>query len=203
MDAFFRSAGFAWNERVGVGFYPVREFPYDQAYFAKYLRYETTQLGRELTRARVALVDRYTDGVVLDVGVGSGAFVKARPNTFGYDVNPSAVQYLRALDRFAVPADGWEAMTFWDSLEHIADFQPLLAAVRRLVFVATPIYADRLAAVKSKHFRPDEHFWYWTRDGLRRHLGFYDFDLVEEIDTETRLGREAIGTFVFRRRGAQ
>jgi hypothetical protein len=203
LDAFFTSArGLSWNADAGVGFLPVTAFPYDAGYFAKYAGYEGTPLGRMLTAARVALVNQHTHGLVLDVGVGSGAFVKGRPDTFGYDVNPAAVQYLQALRRFADPIGAWDAVTFWDSLEHIPDFGPLLELAQRFVFISTPIYPDLPGVLASKHFRPDEHCWYWTRDGLVRHLAHYGFQLVYACDLEERLGREAIGTFVFRRRTA-
>ena len=49
-----------------------------------------TDLGRELTAARVRLVSRHYDGPLLDVGIGAGQFVEARPNTCGFTPVPRA-----------------------------------------------------------------------------------------------------------------
>ena len=53
--------------------------------------------------------------------------------------------------------------------------------------------------VRDPHFRPDEHCWYFTRDGLMFAMNACGFALVTESSIETELGREDIGTFAFRR----
>jgi hypothetical protein len=53
--------------------------------------------------------------------------------------------------------------------------------------------------LRSKHFRPQEHIWYFTREGLVNAMKACGFSLVAESDFETELGREDIGTFAFRR----
>ena len=76
-----------WLPDLGVGFYDVRASVSAisiASYFAKYLGYRDTELGRRLTQCRVDLVDRHWAGPVVDVGIGAGAFVEARPRTRGY-----------------------------------------------------------------------------------------------------------------------
>jgi hypothetical protein len=68
--------------------------PYDAEYFARYQQQADTSIGRALTQARVDLVARHYAGPVLDVGIGCGQFVDARPDTTGYDVNPAVVTKL-------------------------------------------------------------------------------------------------------------
>lgn len=46
-----------------------------------------TKLGKELTKSRIELISRHYEGLVLDVGIGSGQFVTERENTVGFDVN--------------------------------------------------------------------------------------------------------------------
>lgn len=188
-----------WLPEVGIGYFPVREMPYDAAYFDKYVRMADTEIGRKLTEARVALVNKYTDGQVLDIGIGSGAFVQARPNTYGYDINPVAVEWLADNRLYRHPFRGADALAFWDSLEHIPDPTLMLQGARQYVFVSCPIYDDVMHILRSKHYRPDEHCWYWTIHGLFAFMSAFGFEPVEMNRMETELGREDIGTFVFKR----
>jgi Methyltransferase domain len=156
-------------------------------------------------QARCEFVERHYRGTLIDVGIGSGAFIELRRKfhrtTYGYDINPAGLKWLdeRALlvDPYLIPFD---AMTLWDVLEHMADFQSLLANVREWVFVSLPIFCDAEHALRSKHFRPDEHFWYFTRDGLVFAMATCGFALEFESNIETALGREDIGTFAFKRK---
>lgn len=201
--ATFERAELVW--RHGIGFLDPGPNPaalYSLAYWHEYAERAQTKMGRTLTAKRVQLVNRHAgDAIVCDVGIGCGAFVEARgANTFGFDVNPTAVHWLRErrlwLDphHTAVPA-----VTFWDSMEHILDPGSILRNVSKLAFVAMPIYTDRDHCLRSKHFKPGEHVWYFSREGFVRFMDLHDFDLVERDDVETRLGRESVETFVFRR----
>lgn len=193
-----------WDENLGIGTLPanVSEVQYDRAYWDKYVSYRSNAIGKKLMMARADLVAKYAgDEDVVDIGIGSGHFIDVRKGkTFGYDVNPVAIRWL--LDRslwwdpyFRDP----DHVTCWDSLEHMARPEALVRCVRTTVFVSIPIFRDADHAMRSKHYRPDEHFWYFTRDGLVGWMGRHGFRLSEENQMETDLGREGIGTFVFRR----
>jgi hypothetical protein len=211
-DAVFNEAisGLAWAPSLGVGHYPVaeRDEPYRnggaQAYWEKYAGYAETPLGVALTDTRVTLVREHTKGPVVDVGIGCGQFVEAMraagSDAYGCDVNPVAVAWLNHRGLWRSP---WEqevdAVTFWDVLEHIPDPATMLAGVRTWAFVATPVFESAEAVLESRHFRPNEHRWYWTADGLCRWMGAQGFGCVLRDRRETDLGREGIGTFVFRR----
>jgi hypothetical protein len=179
--------------------------PYDGAYFERYARQADTDIGRALMAARCDLVERYTRDALIDVGIGSGAFIEARQRrkrlTYGWDVNPVALAWLDArgllLDPHVQPV---QAVSLWDTLEHIEDFQSLLGNVIDLVFLSLPIFRDLKHVMRSKHFRPDEHCWYFTQSGLVSVMGMCGFEPVELSNVETRLGREDIGSFVFRRK---
>ena len=180
--------------------------PYDQDYFDRFERQAQTELGRALMRARFNFVERYYRGTLIDVGIGSGAFVELRQarrrTTYGYDVNPAGIEWLEQhallVDPYLVSFD---AMTLWDVLEHIADFQSLLSNVRDWLFLSLPIFHDAEHALRSKHFRPDEHYWYFTRDGLVFAMKACGFALVSADTFEIDIGREDIETFAFRRLG--
>ena len=208
MDSFLFSSIVAqslrWYPEVGVGYYPVdsKDAPYDEKYFAKYQVMEVTPVGKALIAARLALVEKYLSSqVVVDIGIGSGGFVRAA-RCAGYDVNPHAVAWLREKEKWCDPYDYQRvrAICCWDSLEHVRIPSALLRRVEGYVFLSIPIFQDVEHVLRSKHFRKDEHYWYFTDLGLKTFMSYHGFDCIEQNMMETTLGREDIGSYVFRRR---
>lgn len=189
----------AWLQDLGIGYLPVTANVYDESYFQAYNAMKETPIGLALNKARTELVDRYTKGSVLDIGVGNGAFVEGRENTYGYDINPSAVSWLIERKKYRHPLRGGDALTFWDSLEHIANPTLMLQGAKEFVFISCPIYDDVQHVLRSKHYKPNEHCWYWTLQGLVLFMSMFDFEVQETNWMETEIGREDIGTFVFKR----
>lgn len=193
-----------WLADRGFGFYPIdRPAPYDQAYFDKYRGYARTPLGAELTRQRVDLVNAYVPQhfTVVDVGIGCGQFLQAmlmHRRCRGFDVNPVAVKMLNDTGLWSDPYNvGADVLTFWDSFEHIQAPGRLLDMGATFVFISMPIFRDQAHAASSKHFRPDEHWWYFTSWGLIREMECAGYRCLEMNYNETKAGREDIGTFVF------
>lgn len=175
---------------------------YGEDYFKKYEGYAGTELGRKLTAARVGLVRQFLpdESQVVDVGIGCGQFVEARPNTLGYDVNPSGVEWLIKRGLFLNPYLTFvHSMSFWDSLEHIREPRKILESCWGYTFVSIPIFRDRDHVLGSKHYRPDEHYHYFTHEGFVRFMNQEGFELLGDSGMESALGREDISTFVFRR----
>lgn len=193
--------GLVWLPELGMGRYPVpKTRPYDEEYFSRYQELADTDLGRELTAARIRLVARHYTGPVLDVGIGAGQFVTARPETKGFDVNPAGVEYLKERGAWAnLYRDRYPALTFWDSLEHIDRPDVAVARAEKWVFVSVPIFSGAEHVIRSRHFRRDEHIWYWTHDGLVKWFAEQGFELMESNGIETQLGREGIGSYAFAR----
>lgn len=192
-----------WFTDRGIGFYPVADpaRPYDDAYFAKYISYAATELGIKLDAARIEFVAAFWDGPVLDVGIGCGSFVATREDTVGFDISGRAVEWLRDTGRFADPYSCEpEAVTFWDSFEHIECPEAILCHVLRWVFLSLPIYSGPETVRASRHFRPDEHFWYHTSWGLVRLMSENGFELRGMNWMESQLGRDNIASFAFERR---
>lgn len=204
-SAWAAGPGLTWLEHRGVGYMPLEgRPPYDAAYFEKYRGYAATELGRALTQARVDLVWRHWQGPVVDVGIGCGQFVEAHPAAVGFDVNPAGVAWLAKRGLYHDPRrHRYEAATFWDSLEHIANPAEILDNVDEFVFVALPIFADLAHVLRSKHFRPDEHAWYFTATGFVAFMHEHGFECLERNEVETTLGREDVHSFAFRRRGVK
>lgn len=195
-----------WIPEKGIGHYPVDDFPYDQDYFEKYKGYADTDMGRAITQARIDFVARHYDAVpvdselLTDVGIGCGDFVSKRFCTLGFDVNPIAKKWLKERRLFRdIYTKTSEALTFWDSFEHIKDPAMAIQQARTWVFVSIPIFTDVNHILKSKHYRKDEHYWYFTGPGFVNWFDGQGFHLVECNEHETALGRENIMSFAFRR----
>lgn len=193
-----------WFPEKGYGYYHVQGAEYDEKYFNKYEVYAQTEIGKSITRKRVELVDKYCkDYPVLDVGIGCGDFIKKHGYSYGYDINLYAVNWLINNGLYVNLYNGMHyAATFWDSLEHIEKPDIAVSHVKKYVFVSMPIYKDEKEVLKSKHFRKNEHYWYFTKEGLINWFFEQGFEIVDHNEMETELGREGIGTFVFRRMNA-
>lgn len=203
-----------WIEDAGVGYLEARpDGVYDAAYFDRYADMAGTEMGRALNEFRVDLVLNHALGVplgadlvtVLDVGIGDGAFVRAAQGSGwivkGFDVNPAGVSWLdeRGLFGDLYRPEGWPVLTFWDSLEHIRNPAAALAQARGWAFVTIPVFRDAAHARASKHYRPDEHYWYFTRRGFESFAADCGFEVIDILATEAVLGREDVETFVLRR----
>lgn len=194
-----------WDIMRGVGFLPIEAAPaevYDADYFAKYVGYADTDQGRAITAARVEMVRRHAGDVSLcDVGIGCGSFVEAWPRAVGFDVNAVGIAWLKERGLYRDPwVEQFDALTFWDALEHIADPAPLLANASEWVFVSVPVVpGNGPPSPDWKHYRPTEHCWYWTHEGLICWMEEHGFRCVEHNEMESELGREDIGSFCFHR----
>jgi len=188
-----------WYPEKGCGFFPVRDTPYNAAYFEKYEGYADTEQGRAITDARVAFASTYCVMLTVDVGIGCGQFV----NTFdclGYDVNPAGVRWLRDRNLWHDPyAEPIEHATFWDSFEHIKNPAPLLANIRHSLVMTIPIFDGPEHVLRSKHYRKDEHYWYFTDAGLKKYMADHGFRCVAQNSMEQALGREGVETYAFTR----
>jgi len=202
-----RADTFQWFPDWGLGYYPVKNpaAPYDNAYFDRFAAAGDTKIGQQLNTFRVGLVrDFVGDGPVLDIGIGAGTFLELHGNCWGFDVNPKGIRFLRNRNRFVNPMeeniDAFRAITLFDSFEHIAEPWLLLDRIKyQTVFMSLPIFHGLSHVQSSKHFRPDEHFWHFTENGLTLFMQHHGFANVGRYDQETQFGREDILTFVFMR----
>jgi len=191
-----------WDVNKAIGFLDIQPRDYDAAYFSKYEKYAETEMGKRLNDHRLAFVERNYHGTLLDVGVGSLQFVLSRDHTFGYDVNPVAIQRLEDLHLYADLRElQFPAYSFFDSFEHIKEPSSVLNAMASgtIVFMSIPIFKDVNHILRSKHFRPDEHFWYFTPQGLIRYMLDHGFVCIDLDNFEIRVGREDILSFAFKK----
>jgi hypothetical protein len=191
-----------WMPELGIGYYEVNPTDYNEAYFQKYKTYEGSEIAEKLNNARVGLVKKFFEGRILDIGIGSGAFISAHGNADGFDINPAGIAWLKDRGIYREPSQLVEAVTFWDSFEHIRNPGLLLDHVKTWVFMSIPLFDGSAHVLRSKHYRKDEHYWYFTFNGLNTYMQLHGFGFVEFNRMETEIGREDIGTFVFKRKKA-
>lgn len=177
--------------------------PYDEAYYQKCAGYDGSDIAQRINAGRVDLVDRHVgdERRVLDIGVGSGEFVRARPSTWGFDINPRAVELLREAGKWADDLAAFRAFSLWDVLEHIEmpnNYFRKMAPGSHL-FCCLPIFSSVTAIRQSKHYRPGEHLYYFTERGLLNWMGEYRWEMLERSEYETGAGREDIVSYAFRR----
>lgn len=196
----------SWCEKEGLMYQTdmTRSVDYGVDYYDKYIRYEATDIANKLNKGRTEITEKYCKDI-LDIGVGSGEFIKSsKIKVYGFDINPVAVRWLKEKGIFKDPYEEMPAvggLTFWDSLEHIPNPNALLSLMRsnQYAFISLPIFDDLQKVKESKHYRPDEHYYYFTKDGMIKYMTDSNFTLIRIDDFEIQAGREGIITFVFRK----
>ncbi len=189
-----------WDNSKGYGFDDTPPMTYSGEYFEKYQVMDNTEMGIALTDIRVAFVNEFYIGQsIIDIGIGGGRFCKQR-GAYGYDVSNEAVEWLKSVGMYADPyASQVDALTFWDSLEHIPDPAAIVQQSKKWVFVSMPIYKDMDDCLISKHYKPGEHLHYWTDQGLIDWFAGQGFVCMDCHDAETQAGREGILSYAFKR----
>lgn len=173
---------------------------YPDDYFKKFEAYKETKMGKRINDFRIGFVGIHHTGKLIDIGIGCGHFMDSRPNTYGYDVSDYGIKILKEKDRYIDPyKDDVEAITCWDSFEHIPDCWKLVERVKKYVFMTVPLVFSAEHMLKSKHFKPKEHCWYFTFDGIVKCFKELGFEKVGESKAEVEFGREEVQSFAFKR----
>lgn len=181
------------------------QYDYGQEYFDNYINREDTPIAIKLNEFRNSITEKYCK-CVLDVGVGSGEFIKKSSiKTFGYDVNPHGINWLKDRGIYLdIYEERWpdeiDGVSLWDTMEHIPNPTELIKRIRGgFLFISLPIFKDCSEIRQSKHYKPNEHLYYFTEYGLEKFLSDSGFYLVEKTDAESKAGREGVLSFVFRK----
>lgn len=192
--------GVAYQKKMGLG-----RVVYGQDYFDKVKAYEDTEVAKRVNSGRLALLQRHLQGsaTVLDIGAGSGAFLKCCLDSGfmarGFDIIPRTVDLLKAEGHYSKDFGAFEAVCLWDTVEHLENPQEYLdqVACGSKLFVSVPVF-DRLVNIRqSKHYRPGEHLYYWTEQGFVDWMRMRGFRLLETSWHEVEAGRESICAFAF------
>jgi hypothetical protein len=177
---------------------------YGQAYFEKYMNFRGSKIANQINEARIDLVSKFNCSCLLDVGIGSGEFITKTPiKTYGYDVNKFGQEWLKKRKIFIDPyiniPPEVNGITCWDVIEHMqypTNFLDLISP-NCYLFIAIPIINNLHFVRKSRHFRPNEHYYYFTKQGLISYLCDVGFNFLTHNELEIQAGREQIESFVF------
>lgn len=172
---------------------------------------EVKKEGRQgFFEEKVARINQYqAGGKILDVGCSTGLFLKeakaAGWDAYGIDISKEAAQYARQNYGLKVTAgklDGsefepafFDAVTFWDSLEHVPDPYRDLLRVREIlkpdgfIFISTPNIDGLIPRTTYclcgktfgiwEHPTPPGHIYQFSRKTLTALLNKAGFDLLD------------------------
>lgn len=190
----------------GVAYQADREHlvAYDAEYYDRCSSYEGQEIANRINAGRIALVEKhYGSELVVDIGVGSGEFIKRRGNTFGHDVNPVAIEWLKRNGLWADRLDEFCAFTMWDVVEHLETPEEILrhVPVYGWVFFSLPIFPHLGCIRQSRHYRPGEHLTYWTAEGFITWIRQHGFLCRDHQTFEIEAGRDSIHSFACKRYG--
>jgi hypothetical protein len=163
-------------------------------------------IANKLNDFRVSFVEKYLPGhgSVLDIGIGSGEFINSSKNrkVYGFDVNPYGIKWLKEKNLYFNPYEKNQpndivAYTFWDAIEHFTNPSHLLNIIKKdsYCFFSLPIFENFDKLTESKHYKPNEHLYYWTEQSFKDYLNRLGFSVFEVSSGETEAGRFGIKSF--------
>jgi SAM-dependent methyltransferase len=185
----------------------------DAAYFDEgvYATPRASALQRAWIGGRLDLIGRYLEpegGRVFEAGCAYGLFLdEARRRGFGVaglELSPVAAETASRLLGVEVIQgevvdldrdDDFDAMVFWDTIEHVPDPAAFIAATRRMVrpggivALSCPYYDSipaRLLGTRWWTIKPHKHIWHFTTDGMRRLLDEHGMTVLEVVRNPLR-----------------
>lgn len=187
---------------------------YGEDYKNEYLRRENLEENGVLQDIRWGFVQKFiSGGSVLDMGCGVGAFLKQSPPAFsacGVEVNLTEIDHCRqqGLNVSAeIPRCKFDAITFWDVLEHFPDMTILNDLKSHMfshthVFITVPNFGKTLLEqVKTwKHYKPNEHIFCFSPHSIRCLCEKFGYEFVSQNFDESRVRGDysSIATYAIR-----
>lgn len=171
-------------------------------YGKEYLRTYEGRPTVQMSWVRLGYIYRFLQsGTILDIGYGDGEFIRqaryAKYAAFGYDTHQ---------DDLGVPtanmAGNWDAITMFDSWEHMPDLTAPLASKAKYVFLTVP-HLETSATPEWleswRHFKPNEHIHYFTRAAIHFWWNRHGYEVIDACPVEDviRKGPESPNTMTY------
>lgn len=180
--------------------------------FLDYRKRFATPLGQAINAWRAWWVTSIVgeDATLLDYGAGVGAFISVMADKCGDLFWAEVNEFMRGdlafhyLDfrEYRPGEDKPDAVTFWDVFEHLSDPWAVLEETgANTAFVTIP-YIDEFDEPKnSKHYKPNEHQWYWTRVGFMLDAKAHGWvaEIHSDNPEERTFRREKVASFLLTR----
>jgi len=178
---------------------------YGDDYFETYQKRSKTEMGRKLLVFRRAYAECFCDpnDKILDYGTGHADLVLSDNNSkwFGYDIMEKSKARLG--EKYDDKIEEYEAVCFFDVLEHFQDPSKILDRVKNKLFVTIPLFDnwDDLQSIKHwKHWKPGEHLFYASPEGFKKFVESQGFKTIDQNTVESSLGRDDSFTYFFQKR---
>ena len=204
--AIYFNEDYGWNYSKDIVFQIniTNLIPYEDEYFKNYVNLKNTNISKKLNNFRTKISSKYAKtGMILDVGVGSGEFIqKSKNKVFGFDINPNGIKWLKDENKYLNPytddISKIKVFTLWDTLEHMVNPCYFLSLLKKnqIAIITLPIYDNFLRLTLSKHFKKNEHLYYWTNESFEWHMEQNEFKIIECSEEENKCGRQGVKTFV-------
>lgn len=120
---------------------------------------------------------------ILDVGYGSGNFLKTCKlnieHCYGNDITgyelPPGVEFVEDITK-----EYYDVICFFDSLEHFVDISFVKDLKCKYIYISVPEchYINDEWFLNWKHFRPNEHIYYFDRFSLTNFMREHGFHLI-------------------------
>ncbi|MCK4307109.1 adenylyltransferase/cytidyltransferase family protein [candidate division WOR-3 bacterium] len=156
---------------------------------------QNSKTAQEICELRWSFVACVAPLIILDYGCGPGWFRAFRPTGVEvdtYDIAP--------WPQTGILHDHYDLITFWDVFEHIRDLDSLipLFGKARNIAMTIPILPKGKKLKEWKHYKPGEHFHYFSKDSIVSVMDQYGFKKVKEGWPEVDCGiRENIYSILF------
>jgi len=165
-DRIYLPDGYA-HERGFVRQTEPHDFVYDENYKARQSTNEAMSYMRLGWLAAHIPYDDWAEMSMVDIGCGSGEFVKHASDKFkrvrGYDVCGTSISRDELMDT------EWDIAVMSDVVEHFNDIEELFDIQWNHAFISfpeTPAFETFEEMREWRHFKPNEHLWYLNIEGF-------------------------------------
>lgn len=152
---------------------------------------------------------------ILDVGYGSGEFLKAAkniiPKVYGYDIPPAYNiddQDIKIVDN--IFSQRYEVVCFFDSLEHFENIYIIENLNTEYIYISVPWCHYQNTEIDEewfqnwKHRKPNEHLWHFSLESLKKFMKNVGFEYINHSNVEDTIRKgnnnmENILTALFKR----
>ena len=168
---------------------------YDITYYDNLLRaYSAT--ARQISDIRWEFISSLRPKTVLDYGCGVGWFRAFKPDGVEvdtFDIGPFTQTGIRR--------EAYDVVCFYDVLEHIPDWDTIRPVIEKATYVAgtVPILVNGQVLSSWKHYKPGEHFYYWSEEGFEEAMNEVGLEKIEHGWPECP-PRKDILSFKYRRK---